>query len=172
MASGVEAVGRVDEQTTLAQSEDGNGVALAAGLGSLEAGAVELGVASGVLDEVAPGVARGVLDADRLAVLEGAAAQAHASKAAASVVASRVSFMSLVQRELTFLVTAGYSPTGVAEAMPEGSLRVAAVPREAWRPVFECLVLERHRHACAPDSLNGGVPLPARLRTSVGKSEG
>ena len=30
-----------------------------------------------------------------------------------------------------------------AEALPEGSLRVVAVPREAWRPFFECLVLER-----------------------------
>jgi hypothetical protein len=133
MASGVEAVGRVDEQTTLAQGEDGDR------LGSLEAGAAELGVASGVLD------------ADRLATLEGAAAQAQASEAPASIVASRASFMSLVQRELTVLVTAGYSPTGVAEALPEGSLRVDAVPREARRPVFECLVMERHQRACAPD---------------------
>ena len=30
-----------------------------------------------------------------------------------------------------------------AEALPEGSLRVVAVPREAWKPFFECLVLER-----------------------------
>jgi DNA invertase Pin-like site-specific DNA recombinase len=30
-----------------------------------------------------------------------------------------------------------------AEALPEGSLRVVAVPREAWRPFFEGLVLER-----------------------------
>lgn len=30
-----------------------------------------------------------------------------------------------------------------AEASPEGALRVVAVPREAWRPFFECLVLER-----------------------------
>ena len=30
-----------------------------------------------------------------------------------------------------------------AEALPEGTLRVVAVPREAWRPFFERLVLER-----------------------------
>lgn len=30
-----------------------------------------------------------------------------------------------------------------AEALPEGRLRVVAVPREAWRPFFERLVLER-----------------------------
>ena len=30
-----------------------------------------------------------------------------------------------------------------AEALPEGSLRVVAVPRQAWMPLFECLVLER-----------------------------
>ena len=30
-----------------------------------------------------------------------------------------------------------------AEALPEGSLRVVAVPREPWRPFFEGLVLER-----------------------------
>src|SRR6266568_1508350 len=30
-----------------------------------------------------------------------------------------------------------------AEALPEGTLRVVAVPREAWKPFFEGLVLER-----------------------------
>ena len=30
-----------------------------------------------------------------------------------------------------------------AEALPEGSLRVVAVPRDAWKPFFERLVLER-----------------------------
>ena len=30
-----------------------------------------------------------------------------------------------------------------AETLPEGTLRVVAVPREAWRPFFERLVLER-----------------------------
>lgn len=29
-----------------------------------------------------------------------------------------------------------------AEAMPEGTLRIVAVPRDAWRPFFACLVLE------------------------------
>jgi hypothetical protein len=30
-----------------------------------------------------------------------------------------------------------------AEALPEGTIRVVAVPREAWKPFFESLVLER-----------------------------
>ena len=30
-----------------------------------------------------------------------------------------------------------------AEALPEGTLRVVGVPREAWKPFFEGLVLER-----------------------------
>ena len=30
-----------------------------------------------------------------------------------------------------------------AEALPEGIIRVVAVPREAWKPFFESLVLER-----------------------------
>jgi len=36
-----------------------------------------------------------------------------------------------------------------AEALPEGSLRVVAVPREPWRPFFEGLVLEHHTFACS-----------------------
>ena len=30
-----------------------------------------------------------------------------------------------------------------AEALPDGTLRVVGVPREAWKPFFEGLVLER-----------------------------
>ena len=30
-----------------------------------------------------------------------------------------------------------------AEALPEGTLRVVAIPHEAWTPFFERLVLER-----------------------------
>jgi hypothetical protein len=30
-----------------------------------------------------------------------------------------------------------------AEALPEGRIRVVAVPRPAWRPFFKCLVVER-----------------------------
>jgi len=39
-----------------------------------------------------------------------------------------------------------------AEALPEGSLRVVAVPREAWRPFFEGLVLERETGIDAPST--------------------
>ncbi len=37
-----------------------------------------------------------------------------------------------------------------AEALPEGALRVVAVPREAWRPFFERLILERETGVASP----------------------
>lgn len=37
-----------------------------------------------------------------------------------------------------------------AEVLPEGSLRVVAVPREAWKPFFACLELERETGFNAP----------------------
>lgn len=36
-----------------------------------------------------------------------------------------------------------------AELMPEGLIRVVTVPRPAWRPSFECLVVERHTLSCS-----------------------
>ncbi len=38
-----------------------------------------------------------------------------------------------------------------AEALRDGVVRVVAVSREAWRPLFAGLVLERDRRAYAPD---------------------
>jgi hypothetical protein len=49
-----------------------------------------------------------------------------------------------------------------AEALPEGALRVVAVPREAWRPFFERLVLERETGLAAP-STNHDVEFVYRL---------
>ena len=49
-----------------------------------------------------------------------------------------------------------------AEALPEGSLRVVAVPREPWRPFFESLVLERETGVEAP-STNVSVEFTYRL---------
>jgi len=37
-----------------------------------------------------------------------------------------------------------------AEALPEGTIRVVAFPREVWRPFFESLVLERETGSNAP----------------------
>lgn len=50
-----------------------------------------------------------------------------------------------------------------AEALPEGALRVVAVPREAWRPFFERLELERETGFAAP-STNRAVQFAYRLR--------
>jgi hypothetical protein len=36
-----------------------------------------------------------------------------------------------------------------AEALPEGRIRVVAVPRPAWRHYFECFVVERHTLSCS-----------------------
>ena len=51
-----------------------------------------------------------------------------------------------------------------AEALPEGSLRVVAVPREAWTPFFEGLVLERETGSSAP-STNQPVEFVYRVTT-------
>ncbi len=51
-----------------------------------------------------------------------------------------------------------------AEALPEGSLRVVAVPREAWTPFFEGLVLERETGSSAP-STNQRVEFVYRVTT-------
>ncbi len=48
------------------------------------------------------------------------------------------------------------------EALPEGTIRVVAVPREAWRPFFESLVLERETGVGAP-STNHQVEFIYRL---------
>ena len=37
-----------------------------------------------------------------------------------------------------------------AEALPEGTIRVVAVPREAWKPFFESLVLGAGDGGCRP----------------------
>jgi len=53
-----------------------------------------------------------------------------------------------------------------AEALPGGSLRVVAVPREPWRPFFEGLVLERETGSNAP-STKPSVQFIYRLVSSV-----
>ncbi len=49
-----------------------------------------------------------------------------------------------------------------AEALPEGAVRVVAIPREAWRSFFERLVLERETGSYVP-STNQRVAFLYRL---------